>query len=315
MRRLFLPLLIALLSLSIPMTAAQDGTPTPALPLTLVDSLPAGGAELSDAEPIVLYFSAPADCASAEAALVFEPALDGAITCDDAEASVTFTPSEAFMRGANYPLTIGADLRGQGGELLAEPVTIEWSTLGYLEVAEVLPAPDTGQVAADAVITVIFNRPVVPLVGLEDRDSLPDPLQFDPAAQGDGEWLNTSIYVFRPDPALAGGTEYTITVDADLTSADGATMAAPSDRAVPCVAPASARARRRSPRTRREHRVIRPFRGGEAIGRSWLSHQRSLASARGRSTRSYSRCTPPAASRLLSGLRRQQSRIGPTWLR
>lgn len=237
MRRLFLPLLIALLSLSVPMTAAQDGTPAPALPLTLVDSLPAGGAELSDAEAIVLYFSAPVDCASAEAALVFEPALDGAITCDEAEASVTFTPSEAFVRGANYTLTIGTDLRGQDGELLAEPATIEWSTLGYLEVAEVLPAPDTGQVAADAVITVIFNRPVVPLVGLEDRDSLPDPLQFDPAAQGDGEWLNTSIYVFRPDPAMAGGTEYTITVDADLTSADGATMAAPYSWSFTTAAP------------------------------------------------------------------------------
>ena len=29
-----------------------------------------------------------------------------------------------------------------------------------------------------------------------------------PAVPGEGEWVNTSIYVFRPEQALAGGTNY-----------------------------------------------------------------------------------------------------------
>ncbi|MEP7293866.1 MAG: Ig-like domain-containing protein, partial [Chloroflexota bacterium] len=104
-----------------------------------------------------------------------------------------------------------------------------------LIVAQVLPADGTVGVETDATITVIFNRPVVPLgvpSGVsEDAGSLPQPLTFAPAVAGTGAWLNTSIYVFQPDPALAGGTEYTVTVgaglSAGLSAADGSTLGAP----------------------------------------------------------------------------------------
>lgn len=100
-------------------------------------------------------------------------------------------------------------------------------TSGALEVSQVLPANDATGIETDADITVIFNRPVVPLGIAEDADTLPQPLTFSPAVEGQGEWLNTSIYVFHADPALAGGTEYTVTVDGSLTAADGSTLAAP----------------------------------------------------------------------------------------
>src|SRR6185503_9820659 len=53
------------------------------------------------------------------------------------------------------------------------------------------------------------------------------PITITPAATGKGEWLNTSIYVFHPDPALAGGTQYTVTVNPDLGAQDGATLEKP----------------------------------------------------------------------------------------
>ncbi|MEO0562585.1 MAG: Ig-like domain-containing protein, partial [Chloroflexota bacterium] len=86
-------------------------------------------------------------------------------------------------------------------------------------VTEVIPAEGAVQVATDAVITVIFNRPVVPLTILEEREDLPDPLTLTPAVGGVGEWLNTSIYVFRPT-GLAGGATYSATVEG-VTSFDG----------------------------------------------------------------------------------------------
>ncbi|MBA3868389.1 MAG: Ig-like domain-containing protein, partial [Anaerolineae bacterium] len=55
----------------------------------------------------------------------------------------------------------------------------------------------------------------------------PSPITIAPDATGKGEWLNTSIYVFHPDPALAGGTQYTITVNPALTAQDGATLEKP----------------------------------------------------------------------------------------
>jgi uncharacterized protein YfaS (alpha-2-macroglobulin family) len=94
-----------------------------------------------------------------------------------------------------------------------------------LVVVSVLPEDGTNEVAGRAVITVIFNRPVVPLVIVEDMDNLPQPLTISPAIAGVGEWLNTSIYTFTPDVIWSPNTEYTIMVNAGLTAVDGTVLA------------------------------------------------------------------------------------------
>ncbi len=94
-----------------------------------------------------------------------------------------------------------------------------------LRVVDVLPADATTGIDPEAIITVIFNRPVVPLGITQDQANLPNPLTFSPSVQGSGEWVNTSIYQFTPDPGLAGGTSYSVSVDADLTAVDGTRQA------------------------------------------------------------------------------------------
>src|SRR5690606_38459940 len=113
-----------------------------------------------------------------------------------------------------------------GGSLaIGQEATPEAS--GSLQVTDVLPTPDSTDIATDAVITVIFNRPVVPLTTIEESRQLPSPITIAPEVQGQGEWLNTSIYTFRPDTAFMGGTKYSIVVDPDLTAIDGSTLAEP----------------------------------------------------------------------------------------
>src|SRR6185436_9850018 len=79
-------------------------------------------------------------------------------------------------------------------------------------------------VQAGAAITVLFNRPVVPLTVVEQQNNAPQPLSFTPAIQGKGEWLNTAIYVFHPSAPLAGGTTYTGRVAAGLQAVDGSPL-------------------------------------------------------------------------------------------
>ena len=88
-------------------------------------------------------------------------------------------------------------------------------------MTQVLPAPDAADAEVRSAITVMFNRPVVPLTSLADQASLPNPLVLDPPASGKGEWLNTSIYIFRPDTPLAGGQTYTGRVAAGLQDTTG----------------------------------------------------------------------------------------------
>ncbi len=109
----------------------------------------------------------------------------------------------------------------------AQQGTPEASAASGLKVAQVLPADNGTGIEPDATITVIFNLPVVPLMVAEDAGTLPQPLTFTPAVQGKGEWLNTSIYVFHPNPALQGGTKYSVTVSGDLTAVDGSAMEQP----------------------------------------------------------------------------------------
>jgi hypothetical protein len=53
---------------------------------------------------------------------------------------------------------------------------------------------------------------------------LPAAFELQPAASGSGEWLNTSTYIFYPDPGLQGGTAYTVQINSELTGADGAPL-------------------------------------------------------------------------------------------
>ncbi len=71
----------------------------------------------------------------------------------------------------------------------------------------------------DAAIAVSFNQPVVPL-GAE-ANSLPPAFNITPSVEGRGEWINTSTYVFYPEPAMSGGTEYTVSMSQDLRTGSG----------------------------------------------------------------------------------------------
>ena len=96
-----------------------------------------------------------------------------------------------------------------------------------LQVMATQPGDGAQEISASSQIVVIFDRPVVPLTGVDDQTDLPQPLSFEPQVAGQGEWINTSTYAFTPEPGLAGGIEYTVTVDPELTAQDGAQLAEP----------------------------------------------------------------------------------------
>ncbi len=217
--------------------AQQTQTPTGAA-LRVVSASVATGQELGQQTPITISFNQPVNCDSATSALSITPSVAGSVTCDDAQSSVTFTPSADYAHGTAYTVAVSTALQAKAGGALAEPYTLEVNGQGFLAVTDVLPKDGSTEIAADAAITVIFNRPVVPLVTAEEAAKLPSPITISPAVQGKGEWLNTSIYVFHPDPALSGGTQYTVTVNPDLTAQDGATLEKPFSWSFKTVPPA-----------------------------------------------------------------------------
>ncbi len=201
-------------------TPAASPTPLPPIAPNVIDRLPARGDVLAPNGAITVYFDAPMNRASVEAAFALAPQVKGAFSWPD-DSTVVFTPQTSFERASRYIVTIGAGAQSQAGLSLAKDVSFKAETVGFLEVTQVLPAPDTFGADVDSVVTVMFNRPVVPLSSLADQAHLPNPLILDPAVEGQGEWLNTSIYVFRPAKPLLGGQRYTGTVKAGLEDTTG----------------------------------------------------------------------------------------------
>jgi len=66
---------------------------------------------------------------------------------------------------------------------------------------------------------VTFNQPVA--AAGSDPANAPAAFSLEPAANGWGEWINPSTYLFYPQTALAEGTAYTVHLNSGLVSSAG----------------------------------------------------------------------------------------------
>jgi len=206
-------------------TPAPTRTPLPLPAPRLLERQPAPAEVLPLDAPLVLTFDQPMDQASVESAITISPAVEGAFTWSD-ERSVSLLPASGeWPRGQHYRLTVDTGARNIEGTPLAESIAFEFQTVGFVTVGQVMPAPDSEELDPDTTITVVFDRPIVPLTALNRQGELPDPLTLVPPVRGKGEWLNTSIYLFRPAEGLAPATHYKARVAAGLTDTTGGLLA------------------------------------------------------------------------------------------
>ncbi len=193
-------------------------------PPQMLYSEPAAGQEMPVAASITMRFDQPMDADSVEAAWSLDPAVEGTFDWPRPD-TVVFTPSDELKRETAYRLQVADTAASQNGFNLAPALDLTLQTVGFLSVTETIPADATSGVETDAAITVVFNRPVVPLVSSDQQGDLPQPLTLDPATAGTGEWLTTAVYRFVPDGPLAGATTYTATVAAGLEDLTGGVLA------------------------------------------------------------------------------------------
>lgn len=203
----------------------QPVAPAPTLPPALVESNPRPGSEIALSQPITLYFNQPMDHPSVEGALTGQPTLSGKFTWEN-DSILTFIPDSPFLPDTELLLTIGETAKSQKGLALLNPIELRYRTAGYLRLSQVLPEPGAQDVDPSSAVVAVFNRPVVPLGA--DPASFPSLLSIETGAgeepQGTGEWINTSTYVFYPEPGLAGGQSISVQVDPSVAGVDGAPL-------------------------------------------------------------------------------------------
>jgi hypothetical protein len=197
----------------------DDGS---ALPIQVIERHPAAGQELSITGEVLIHFNQAMDAARTAGAWKLTDSdgrtVRGKISWPD-EKTMQFKPTNQLELDSAYQIVIEKSAASAAGRTLAETIKWNFDTVSELEVSQTFPADRTFDVANDTVITTIFNRPVVPLVIAEERDALPNPLVISPPVSGRGEWVNTSVFAFRPDVPLQGGTTYSVTIREGLSDA------------------------------------------------------------------------------------------------
>jgi uncharacterized protein YfaS (alpha-2-macroglobulin family) len=205
---------------------APTPTPTPVisrLPPVLVARTPEPGQEATPEMPLRLVFSEPMDRASVEANLRVIPAIAGRFAWEAGDRILRFIPQAPWKPDAEYEVRL-ENARARNGQALARPVAFRFRTASPLAVVEVIPSPDARDVDPRASVTVIFNRPIVPLRSDLAPGDLPQPLTFDPPIRGTGRWINTSIYTFQPEGSWEAGRTYIARVAAGLKDLSGVTL-------------------------------------------------------------------------------------------
>jgi uncharacterized protein YfaS (alpha-2-macroglobulin family) len=198
-------------------------------PPQLLYSSPAPGEETLLDGAITLRFDQPMDHKSVEDAFELKSA-DGEVGAVAGSFSwprpdtMIFTPDGNYKRQQSYRLSVGQQASSARGFSLDEPLELFLQTVGYLKVSQVIPDNGVREIQTNSAVTVLFNRPVVPLVSSDQQSGLPQPLQLDPPVSGKGEWVSTSIYRFVPEEPLAGATAYDARVTTDFEDIAGGVL-------------------------------------------------------------------------------------------
>src|SRR5215212_2213630 len=202
-------------------STATPAIPTPTsfqqlLPPALVETDPPLGSVIGHQSPITFYFNQPVNKSSAESALTGLPS--GTFTWID-DATFVFSPTQSYQPDTTLNFSITNSIQSANGFGMVAPIDLSFRVADDLRATNFLPKPDAEDVNVDAAIVVSFNQPVVALGG--DSSSQPAAFDIQPPVKGRAEWINTSTYIFYPEPAMAGGTQYTVSLNPDLITVAG----------------------------------------------------------------------------------------------
>lgn len=204
-------------------TAAVPPTPTATpepLPPDLVEIDPPPGVELSLNRQLTLYFNQPMERTSVQQDLQVQSAVPTDLEWVD-DSTLILHPQDLLPPESEVTLSLGGQARSLNGLALTRPVQLSYRTVGYLRPEKALPEAGSVEVDPQSAVVVTFNRPVAPL---GETEGLPAAFSLEPQVPGRSEWLNTSTFIFYPEPALNGGAVYTARLNPDLRSLDGSPL-------------------------------------------------------------------------------------------
>jgi len=127
---------------------------------------------------------------------------------------VTFTPDKPFEIARKYEVEVGSMAMSAFFIPKFFPQKIAFETLGHPKV--ILASPQIEAPEVGSPITVMFDRAMIPLTSADEKESQLPAFTLSPEVEGEGGWLGTTAYQFRPAKPLKLATTYTYTVPAGM---------------------------------------------------------------------------------------------------
>lgn len=149
------------------------------------------------------------------------PAIAGKFSWEG-EQKIIFTPQKDLERNKKYQVEFKGIVLSKLLVPLVSQKTITFETIGNPKI--VLYAPETEALEDLTPVTVIFDRPMIALTTATNSAIKKPAFEIQPTVKGEGRWLGTTAYQFRPSQRFRKATTYKVTVPAGIESQDDGSL-------------------------------------------------------------------------------------------
>ncbi len=180
--------------------------------------------KVSQSAPIKIYLPQGVNKETAKQAISFEPEIQGEwvdnqkqsflrkVFASEENEYLLFKPNEKLDLNKSYLLKL--DL-GENKVLQAFFMSVEDP-----EIIRIIPEEGT-EAPTQSKITIIFNRPMVPLTTLDEMEKQNFPIEIYPKTQGKFKWISTNTLQFIPEDGLLPSSNYRVKIKQGFVSMDG----------------------------------------------------------------------------------------------
>lgn len=168
--------------------------------------------KISQGAPVVFYLPQGIDKESAKQGIKFSPEIKGNWQIIQDEDKLLFKPEKDLTLNNYYSV----ELTTPTGELLRT----DFQAVKNPEIVAIFPH-EGSETPENSEITIVFNRPMVPLTTIDYQSQMDIPVEITPVTKGRFKWITTSILQFIPEERLIRSSRYQIIVKPGLISMDG----------------------------------------------------------------------------------------------
>lgn len=179
--------------------------------------------KVSAASTLQFNFPSLMDHASVEEHMAVPETLTGAFRWSDE--TLTFAPAAPLPAGKTLVFRLDREAKKSDGQVLGRDMEFTFIVAGPPTIAARIPEVGAQHVAETSKITIIFDRPMIPLTQLQGDAAQARlahwPVTVSPDTKGRWRWLSTVAVEFVPDESLLPATRYTVSIPKGIETVTG----------------------------------------------------------------------------------------------